>query len=97
MGENDESADATIDELIELLSSPDQEDREMAAGKLGFFGSEAVRAIPDLKRALSDPVREVRYTAGIAVGAIVEAIAELVEPAKATLQIIGRIFEADSG
>jgi hypothetical protein len=96
MSANEEPSHFVIEGCIERLASPDPEEREAAAGKLGFFGGEAASAIPKLKEALDDPVKEVRYTAGIALGAILEALSDSIEPAKSVLQTLGRLFDDDS-
>jgi hypothetical protein len=95
MTEFNKTSRAILDECIARLSSSDPEERETAAGKLGFFGGDAVDAIPSLKQALIDPVKEVRYAAGIALGAILEPLSESIEPAKAALAAIRRMFAND--
>ena len=92
-----EAAPEAIQQYIAALASDDANERGEAAGKLSFFGVEAVSAIPFLKVALGDPVAEVRQTATVAIGAIIEAIVQSAEPAKSALDALRRLYDSDSG
>jgi HEAT repeat protein len=61
---------AMLGDLRQCLKDSDQECRALAATGIGQLGRLARKALPDLRRALEDPVDRVRETARQAIGKI---------------------------